>query len=82
MNTIEEFFKNRISFNYKLMDAIEIMFGGERYMYYLNSNTIYNPESLNISNTIDLIEKLKPLFFIYGFVRWKIINPYLIVTFV
>ena len=38
------------------------MFGGERYMYYLNSNTIYNPERLNISKTIDLIEKLKPLF--------------------
>ena len=68
METLEEFFKNRLSFTFKIRDVIEI-FGGERYIYYFNSNTICNPTSLNISNTIDLIEKLKQV------VRWKIINP-------
>ena len=59
MNTIEEFFKNRLSFNvekeYRCVSSVCLH---DEFNYY---STIHNPQSLNIKNTFDLIEKLKPL---------------------
>ena len=62
MNTLEEFFKNRISFNVeKNYRAVNLAF----YVDYLADEFIYtsiihNPQSLNIKNTFDLVEKLTP----------------------
>ena len=66
MNTLEEFLKrNRISFNVeKNYRAVNLAF----YVDYLADEFIYtstciihNPQSLNIKNTFDLVEKLTPL---------------------
>ena len=59
MNTIEEFFKNRPSFNVEK----GYYFCENRCLYddFIYSSTIHNPQSLKIKNTFDLIEKLKPL---------------------
>ena len=64
MNSLEEFFKNRISFT--MWDDI----GDRRYIRcfstkeaFLYDSLIYNPLSLHIINTFDLVEILTPLFY-------------------
>ena len=64
MKTIEEVFKNRVSFNVEksyINDYLNYGFSDphDKFKY---SNTIHNAQSLNIKTTFDLIEKLTPLF--------------------
>ena len=65
MNTIEEFFENRLSFNVKkkkkkkkkkilILEVVDC----DEFKYFTK---IHNPQSLRIKNNFDLIEKLKPL---------------------
>ena len=63
MNTIEEFFKNTLSFNVeKKYRTGNICFSVDcLWDEFIYTSTIHNPQSLNIKNTFDLIEKLKPL---------------------
>ena len=65
MNTIEEFVKNRLSFNVKKKYSTDnISFSVDcLYDEFKYSSTIHNPQSLYIKNTFDLIEKLTPLLF-------------------
>ena len=65
MNTIEDFFKNRLSFNVeKKYSADNVCFIVDcLYDEFKYSNTIHNPQSLNIKNTFDLIEKLTTLLY-------------------
>ena len=62
MNTIEEFFKNRLSFNVeKRYRTGNICFSVDcLWDEFIYTSTIHNPQSLIIKNTFDLIEKLKP----------------------
>ena len=60
MNTIEEFFKNRLSFNVKKNYFTDFR-GGWLYDEFKYFTKIHNPQSLKIKNNFDLIEKLKPL---------------------
>ena len=64
METIENFFKNRISFNMKKSYIDDYLIYGfsdphDKFKY---SSKIRNAQSLNIKATFDLIEKLTPLF--------------------
>ena len=62
MENLEEFFKNRISFNVKKnysMDNISFSVDCSYDEFYYLSK-IHNPQNLNIKNTFDLIEKLTP----------------------
>ena len=61
MYTIEEIFKNRLSFNVKKEYFPADFRGDWLYDEFKYFTTIHNPQSLNIKNTFDLIEKLKPL---------------------
>ena len=63
MNTIEEFFKNTLSFHVeKKYRTGNICFSVDCLLdEFIYTSTIHNPQSLNIKNTFDLIEKLKPL---------------------
>ena len=65
MNTIEEFFKNRLSFNVKNEYSADNIFFGVNCLYdeFKYFSTIHNPQSLNIKDTFDLIEKLTPLLY-------------------
>ena len=49
------------------------MIEGEGHTNYFSSNTIYDPASLNITNTIDLAGKLIPLFYLISsdLIRFK-----------
>ena len=62
MKTLEEFFKNRIinKFDDKVIHPIYDFKLKCNYEY--NSKEI-NPLNLNITNSLDLIEKLKPLLY-------------------
>ena len=62
METIEEFFKNKIivDFNVKHPWDLFNIFDVKRECVYRSIEI--NPLSLNITNSLDLIEKLKPLF--------------------
>ena len=61
MNTIEDFFKNSLSFNvekgYTCFPSVCLYYG------FKYSSTIHNPQSLNIKNTFDLMKKLTPLLY-------------------
>ena len=65
METLEEFFKNRISFNVKKKYSIDNIFFSVDCLYdeFYYLSEIHNPQSLNIKNTFDLIEKLTPLLY-------------------
>ena len=65
MNTLEEFFKNRISFNVKeYYNAVSLGFDLDCLADVFTYNSIiHNPQSLNIKNTFDLVEKLTPLLY-------------------
>ena len=53
-----------------MWEVLENNVGGSPFVF--ESNTIYNPASLNITNTIDLTEKLTPLFyFVESFLKKK-----------
>ena len=68
MESIEDFFKNRISFTmwekYIRFPLISNLNFWIKKSFY-NKSKIYNPLSLNITNTFDLVEKLTPLLY-YG----------------
>ena len=64
MKTIEDFFKNRVinKFDDKVIPGFDNHNFRLKCDYEYNSKEI-NPLSLNITNSIDLIEKLKPLLY-------------------
>ena len=65
MEKPEEFLKNRISFNVKKIYSMDNIFFSVDSLFdeFCYLSEIHNPQSLNIKNTFDLIEKLTPLLY-------------------
>ena len=61
MTSIEEFFKNRISFTMWNKTSHDVDHRSYRVKEYIYKSKMYNPQSLNITNSFDLVEKLTPL---------------------
>ena len=61
MKSIEDFLKNRISFTVWDKTPHDTNHHSFRVKDYHYEGKIYNPQSLNITNSFDLAEKLMPL---------------------